>query len=74
MNPAEIKALIDDLMSRSTDAVNRGNQDAADIYEVAARVVREHADEAQRKSAAVIARHDKRIRAVIAKGHRSPGR
>ncbi len=46
MNPDQIEALIKDLMSRSTDAVNRGNQDAADIYEVAARVVREHAADA----------------------------
>jgi hypothetical protein len=48
MNPAQIEALIQDLMSRSTAAVNRGNQDAADIYEVAARVVREHAADANR--------------------------
>ncbi len=44
MNPAQIEALIADLTSRSTDAVNRGNQDAADIYEVSARVVRDHAE------------------------------
>lgn len=48
MNPAQIEALIADLMSRSTDAVNSGDQDRADIYEVAARVVREHADDAAR--------------------------
>lgn len=43
MNPDQIAALLQDLMSRSTEAVKRGNQDAADIYEVSARVVREHA-------------------------------
>ncbi len=48
MNPDQIQALGDDLMSRSTDAVRDGDQARADIYEVSARIVREHADDAAR--------------------------
>lgn len=48
MNPDQIDALIQDLKDRAADHESRGNQEAADIYTVSARVVLEHFNDARR--------------------------